>query len=145
MVRAGDVDHVQSSGQIQMSDNAQDIGIARWGASRRMAPDAPVSGVLAGGLIAKIGGYAPVAIGDQTRITAPVSGELSLGVNDDHLPDNRGEFTRHGGLAGDASRRNVCATGGMPASDSARWLGTAQIAPGGHSPICQGLWPLCLC
>ena len=34
-----------------------------------------------------------MAIGDQTRITAPVSGRLYLGVNDDHLPDNRGEFT----------------------------------------------------
>ena len=76
-----------------MSDNAQDVASPAGSLSRRMAPDAPISGVLAGALIAKIGGYAPVAIGDQTRITAPVSGQLYLGVNDDHLPDNRGEFT----------------------------------------------------
>jgi len=92
-VRAGDIITFQSSGQIQMSDNTSDVAVPAGALSRRMAPDAPVSGVLAGALIAKIGGYAPVAIGDQTRITAPVSGQLYLGVNDDHLPDNRGEFT----------------------------------------------------
>jgi Ca2+-binding EF-hand superfamily protein len=92
MVRAGDIITFQSSGQIQMSDNTQDVASPAGALSRRMAPDAPISGVLAGALIARIGGYAPVAIGDQTRITAPVSGELFLGVNDDHLPDNRGEF-----------------------------------------------------
>ena len=57
-----------------------------------MAPDAPISGVYAGALIGKIGFSSPLAIGNQTRITAPVSGVLYLGVNDDHLPDNRGEF-----------------------------------------------------
>jgi hypothetical protein len=91
-VQSGDVITFQSSGQIQMSDNAQDVASPAGALSRRMAPDAPISGVFAGALIAKIGAYAPVAIGDQTRITAPVSGELLLGVNDDHLPDNRGEF-----------------------------------------------------
>lgn len=98
MVRAGDIITFQSSGQIQMSDNAQDVASPAGAQSRRMAPDAPISGVFAGALIARIGGYAPVAIGDQTRITAPVSGELYLGVNDDHLPDNRGEFNVTVGL-----------------------------------------------
>ena len=93
MVRAGDIITFQSSGQIQMSDNTSDVAVPAGALSRRMAPDAPISGVLAGALIAKIGGYPPVAIGDQPRITAPVSGQLYLGVNDDHLPDNRGEFT----------------------------------------------------
>ena len=92
-VRAGDIITFQSSGQVQMSDNPQDVASPAGSLSRRMAPDAPISGVLAGALIAKIGVYSPVAIGDQTRITAPVGGQLYLGVNDDHLPDNRGEFT----------------------------------------------------
>jgi len=93
MVRAGDVITFQSSGQIQMSDNASDVANPAGALSRRTAPDAPITGVFAGALIAKIGGYSPVAIGDQSQITAPVSGQLYLGVNDDHLPDNRGEFT----------------------------------------------------
>ena len=91
-VRAGDVITFQSSGQIQMSDNAQDVANPAGALSHRMAPDAPVSGVYAGALIGKIGAYAPFAIGNQGQITAPVSGILYLGVNDDHLGDNRGEF-----------------------------------------------------
>jgi hypothetical protein len=91
-VTVNDIITFQSSGQIQMSDNAQDVASPAGALSRRMAPDAPISGVLAGALIARIGPYSPVAIGDQSRITAPVSGRLYLGVNDDHLADNRGEF-----------------------------------------------------
>jgi hypothetical protein len=32
-------------------------------------------------------------IGGRKSVTSPVSGRLYLGVNDDHLADNRGEFT----------------------------------------------------
>lgn len=92
-VQRGDVIAFSTTGQIQMSDNAQDIAMSAGALSRRMAPDAPISGVLAGALIGQIGGYAPFAIGDQRSITAPVSGRLYLGVNDDYLLDNRGEFT----------------------------------------------------
>jgi hypothetical protein len=92
IVRSGDVITFNSSGQIQMSDNAQDVASPAGSLARRMAPDAPIGGVLAGALIARIGASAPLAIGDQGQITAPYSGQLYLGVNDDHLPDNRGEF-----------------------------------------------------
>ncbi len=92
-VRAGDVITFNSSGQIQMSDNADDIAMPAGARSGRMAPDAPITGVLAGALIGRIGNSGPLAIGNQSQITAPVSGLLYLGVNDDHLPDNRGEFT----------------------------------------------------
>ena len=48
---------------------------------------------MAGGLIAKIGESAPLFIGAQRTIQrAPVSGRLYLGVNDDHLDDNSGEY-----------------------------------------------------
>ena len=97
-VRAGDVITFQSSGQIQMSDNAQDVANPAGALSHRMAPDAPISGVYAGALIGKIGIYSPIAIGNQNQITAPVSGVLYLGVNDDHLPDNRGEFVVNVGV-----------------------------------------------
>jgi hypothetical protein len=91
-VNAGDIITLQSSGQIQLSDNAQDVANPAGALSHRTAPDAPISGVFAGALIGRISGFAPFAIGDQSRITAPVSGRLYLGINDDHLPDNRGEF-----------------------------------------------------
>jgi Ca2+-binding EF-hand superfamily protein len=92
-VRQGDSITFNSQGQVQMSDNAQDLAGPAGSVSRRMAPDAPISGVFAGALIGQIAGYPPFAIGDQRSITAPVSGRLYLGVNDDHLPDNRGQFT----------------------------------------------------
>lgn len=92
-VQRGDIIRFQSSGQIQLSDNGSDMAGPAGALSRRMAPDAPITGVFAGALIGVIQGYPAFAIGDQSQITAPVSGRLFLGVNDDHLPDNRGEFT----------------------------------------------------
>jgi YD repeat-containing protein len=91
-VRAGDVISFQSTGQIQLSDNSSDMAGVAGSVSRRTAPDAPINGVYAGALIGRIGAYSPFGVGDQGQITAPVSGRLYLGVNDDHLPDNRGEF-----------------------------------------------------
>lgn len=92
-VRAGDVITFSTQGQVQLSDNAQDVASSAGSLSGRTAADAPISGVLAGALIGRIGNYNAIAIGNQGTITAPVSGRLYLGVNDDHLPDNRGEFT----------------------------------------------------
>jgi hypothetical protein len=92
-VRVGDVITFNTSGQIQLSDNVQDVARPAGSLSGRTAADAPLSGVLAGALIGKIGNYNPMGIGSQGSITAPVAGRLYLGVNDDHLPDNRGEFT----------------------------------------------------
>ncbi|MBY0496978.1 MAG: hypothetical protein K2Y23_22445 [Cyanobacteria bacterium] len=91
-VRQGDAINFQSSGQVQLSDNGSDMAGVAGSVSRRTAPDAPISGVYAGALIGRIGAYSPFAIGDQATITAPVSGRLYLGVNDDYLTDNRGEF-----------------------------------------------------
>jgi hypothetical protein len=48
--------------------------------------------ILAGALIGRIGNGRPFAIGDQTSIQAPESGQLFLGINDDTLNDNQGEF-----------------------------------------------------
>lgn len=98
-VRAGDVITFDASGEIEMSepsDTATPAGSTRG----RTAPDAPVLGQKAGGLLAKIGEYWPTFIGDRTTWTAPVSGRLYLGVNDDHLPDNSGEFIVNVGVQG---------------------------------------------
>ncbi len=93
-VRLGDVITFNAQGQIQMSDNASDVASPAGANSGRKAPDAPILNQVAGALIARIGEYSsPLFIGNRTTITAPVSGRLYLGVNDDHLGDNRGEFT----------------------------------------------------
>ena len=93
-VRAGDVITFNAQGQIQMSDNASDTATPAGATSGRKAPDAPILNQVAGALIARIGDYSsPLFIGNRTTITAPVAGRLYLSVNDDHLGDNRGEFS----------------------------------------------------
>jgi hypothetical protein len=99
-VRAGDVITFNASGTITMSDDTGDTATAAGSTRGRTAPDAPVLGQRAGGLLAKIGEYSPAFIGGRGTWTAPVSGRLYLGVNDDHLPDNRGEFVVVVGVQG---------------------------------------------
>ena len=93
MVRAGDVVTVTASGNMQLSDDAQDTATPAGSVKGRRAPDAPVLNQLAGGLIANIDNYGPLFIGNRRTFTAPVTGRLYFGVNDDHLADNRGDFT----------------------------------------------------
>jgi hypothetical protein len=93
VVRAGDTITLNANGTVQMSDDASDTASPAGSTKGRRAPDAPVLNQLAGGLIAQIGNYGPIFVGGRRSFTAPVSGRLYLGVNDDHLADNRGEFT----------------------------------------------------
>jgi hypothetical protein len=99
-VRAGDTITFDASGSITMSDDANDTAAPAGSTRGRTAPDAPVLKQLAGGLIMRIDNYGPIFIGGRNTITAPVSGRVYLGVNDDHLPDNRGEFTVTVGVRG---------------------------------------------
>jgi Ca2+-binding EF-hand superfamily protein len=92
-VRRGEVLTFSSSGEIQMSDNPTDKATPAGSRQGRRAPDAPILNQLAGALLAKIGDYSPMFVGDHNTLTVPVSGRLYLGVNDDHLPDNNGSFT----------------------------------------------------
>jgi hypothetical protein len=92
-VRAGDRFTIDATGTIQLSDNGQDTANPAGSVSGRKAQDAPVLNQPAGGLIARIDDFGPMFIGNRGTFTAPVSGRLYFGVNDDHLPDNRGEFT----------------------------------------------------
>ena len=99
-VRAGDILTFNASGTITMSDNPSDTSVPAGATTGRRAPDAPILNQLAGGLIARIDGYGPIWIGNRTTLTAPVSGRLYLGVNDDHLPDNSGEYVVTVGVQG---------------------------------------------
>ena len=92
-VRAGDVVTFQAGGEIRMSDDTGDTATPAGSRRGRTAPDAPILNQSAGALIAKIGDYSPMFIGNRGSVTVPVSGRLYLSVNDDHLPDNAGEFT----------------------------------------------------
>lgn len=92
-VRAGEVLTFESTGTITMSADGGDTAAPGGSTRGRRAPDAPVLNQLAGGLIARIDDHGPIFVGGRRSIAAPVSGRLYLGVNDDHLSDNNGEFS----------------------------------------------------
>jgi hypothetical protein len=91
-VRRGQTINLQTTGEIQLSDNPGDVADAKGAKNARYATNAQMKQVLAGALIGRIGNGAPFAIGDQTTIAAPASGVLFLGVNDDGFADNKGNF-----------------------------------------------------
>jgi Ca2+-binding EF-hand superfamily protein len=99
-VRAGDTLTINARGSIQMSSPGQDSATPAGSSSGRRAPDAPILNQPAGALIARIGDYGPIFIGDRGTLRAPVTGRLYFGVNDDHLADNSGEFVIDVGIQG---------------------------------------------
>jgi hypothetical protein len=92
-VRKGDRVTLNTTGRIQLSDDVEDVAISAGSLRQRTATGAPLPQNLAGALIGKIGNSAPFPIGNSTQITVPADGQLYLGINDDQVGDNRGEFT----------------------------------------------------
>jgi hypothetical protein len=92
MVRRGDMIRIQADGVVRLSDNAQDEAVPSGARSGRRAPAAPLPSRIAGALIARVGNSAAIFVGANATFRAPADGQLMLGVNDDHLEDNSGEF-----------------------------------------------------
>jgi hypothetical protein len=91
-VQRGQVLHFSSSGQVQLSTDASDTATVTGRPGAPASARASVPGLLRGALIGRIGNGKPFGIGDQATITAPATGPLYLGVNDDGFADNTGEF-----------------------------------------------------
>ena len=91
-VNQGDVIMLNAQGSVQLSDTASDMAAPAGARSGRLAANSPLPQDLAGALIGRIGDGTPFGIGDSRQITAPGTGQLFFGVNDDHLDDNRGGF-----------------------------------------------------
>lgn len=91
-VRKGEVLTFTSSGDVQLSADANDKASVDGSRSGRYAARAALPRTLAGALIGRIGNGTPFGIGSQTTITAPAAGQLFLGVNDDSYGDNTGSF-----------------------------------------------------
>ena len=92
-VRAGDMVTIDAEGTIGLSTNSSDSAGPGGSASGRRAENAPLRDHAAGALIARVGGLGPIFIGTNGTIDrAPASGRLYLGVNDDHLADNSGQY-----------------------------------------------------
>jgi hypothetical protein len=92
-VRKGERVTFNVTGQIQLSDDTNDVAHSAGSLTQRRANGSPLPQNLAGALIAKVGNSAPFPIGNVTTpVTMPEDGQLYLGVNDDEVSDNRGEF-----------------------------------------------------
>jgi hypothetical protein len=92
-VRRGDQLSFNATGRIQLSDNPEDVAQAAGSLQQRRAAGSPLPANFAGALIARVGNSAPFPIGDNTApVTMPAAGQLYLGINDDEVSDNRGEF-----------------------------------------------------
>jgi hypothetical protein len=91
-VRKGQTLRFNTTGEIQLSADANDKASSAGSNTGRYAPRSAMPRALAGALIGRIGNGQPFGIGNQTSIVAPASGQLFLGVNDDTFNDNQGAF-----------------------------------------------------
>ena len=91
-VNQGEVLRFSSSGEIHFSGNAADRACVAGSPDHKFVGGSPLPNALAGALIGRIDNGLPFGIGDQTTITAPASGLLYLGTNDDIVSDNSGQF-----------------------------------------------------
>jgi hypothetical protein len=83
----------EPSGEIRLSTNGEDIGRPAGALSARHADRAPIPSIPVGALIGRIGNGQPFSIGDTTNaFDMPDNGRLFLGVNDDHVQDNSGNY-----------------------------------------------------
>jgi len=72
--------------------NAADNASSAGSLAQKYVTGAPLPHALAGALIGRIDNGAPFGIGNQTSLTMPATGTLYLGVNDDTVSDNSGQF-----------------------------------------------------
>jgi Ca2+-binding EF-hand superfamily protein len=92
-VQAGDTVNIDAEGRIQLSTDPNDTAGPAGSVSGRRAARAPLPRTPAGALVARIGNSNVLNVGTNGSLgRVPVSGRLYLGVNDDYLADNTGEF-----------------------------------------------------
>jgi hypothetical protein len=83
----------EPSGEIRLSMNGDDIGRPAGALNARHADKATIPTIPVGALIGRVGNGQPFSIGDTTMaFDMPDSGRLFLGVNDDHVQDNSGNY-----------------------------------------------------
>jgi Ca2+-binding EF-hand superfamily protein len=91
-VRPGDIVTFRAQGTIQMTTGADDRATPAGSLTGRTAPNSPRPELGAGTLLVRIGNGGVAAAGASGTLRARDSGRLYLGVNDDHVADNNGEY-----------------------------------------------------
>jgi phycobilisome linker polypeptide/uncharacterized protein DUF4214/EF hand domain-containing protein len=90
-VRAGDMITFDADGTIRMSADQNDVAAPGGAVGGRRANEAPFPRQSAGALIGRVNGRT-FFIGDRRQVRMPTAGRLYLGVNDDYLEDNSGDY-----------------------------------------------------
>ncbi len=91
-VHQGDRIRIETTGEIRWTPNATERARSAGSLDLKKTPGAPLPNAFAGALIGRIDSGRPFGIGDQTSLVAPASGLLYLGINDDNVGDNSGQF-----------------------------------------------------
>jgi hypothetical protein len=91
-VNQGDPFQLQVTGEVRFSANANDRAASYGSVTPKYLPGSPLPQALAGALIGRIDNGLPFGIGNQTTLSMPASGILYLGINDDNVSNNAGEF-----------------------------------------------------
>jgi hypothetical protein len=94
-VRQGQALSITANGEITLSNDANyKAGASGAFNQQRGGNGYPMPGTLAGALIGRIGNGRPFGIGaGPANINAPGTGRLYLGINDDVVTDNAGQFS----------------------------------------------------
>jgi hypothetical protein len=91
-VRRGEMIRFNATGEVMWSPEAADRATPRGAASGRKSGNPPVAGAPGGALIGRIGNGQAFIVGSQPGVRMPASGMLFLGINDDVVDDNTGDF-----------------------------------------------------
>lgn len=91
-VRSGETLRFQTTGEVRFTGDPNDRAQAAGAFSQKYVPGGPLPSVYAGALIGRINRGRPFAIGDQSAVRMPAGGALYLGINDDNISDNSGQF-----------------------------------------------------
>jgi len=92
-VRRGETLHFNATGEVNWSGNAAERATPNGSPNPAARPGRPpVANAAGGALIARIDNGQPFLIGNQGSVRMPANGQLFLGINDDVLTDNTGDF-----------------------------------------------------
>src|SRR5207237_7324586 len=91
-VRSGDVVQFRVGGVVRLSGNAYDSVGPGGTLNQYAAASSPLLYQPRGALIARIDNGQPFLIGNQSTVRMQADGQLFLGINDDYVVDNAGQF-----------------------------------------------------
>jgi hypothetical protein len=91
-VRRGETLRFNATGEVMWTQNEADKATPAGAANRSQPGAPPVRNAPGGALIGRVGNGQPFVIGSLGSVRMPASGVLFLGINDDVLTDNGGDF-----------------------------------------------------